>query len=922
VGHDDLRLAFAVGEFKVKDNAHWKVGQISWAKFCDIPPVESPNKHQVLSYVFGQIDKDQARCGCKTPGLHRNAATVLGRSAVTLDADFLMQDGDPDGDRMRQKIIDLGVEAFVYSTHSSTEGAARLRMVFPTPRMVEQPEYGHIVRLLATQLGWDGTTTKVDGITRWGSFDAGSAQYERFMYVQAAPDASAVYRERFDGDLLDVDFLLDLPDPLPPSERPDIVRAGAGTTASPWEVQEAHKRLEAVAEVVAGTEEGDRNNKLWGQSRSLFGYAFGGCVEEEVVWQRLTEAGLAAGMDEDEVIGTISKAHTKAMGDTPVRPEPVFDLVMDLSCYWDGCDLPPVAGGLRCAVHEEMRNAGWNQAVYEEAEEILGDEEMAEDIAEALTGQVTRWLGVRSATVRQWRTDSDEVDALADKLLAMKWTAPGPSGEEQTLVLQYWHDTLYEWHTTHYAPVPSGHLAGEVNRLLEKGLVARRDRNGAFVEDENGNKRYKKISVNPKQIASVVQMIQLKTLLHAALKGGHWLDTTNGRCPSGPTGRRYLSFKNTLLDLETMEQLSHEPSYFNTFSMRFDYEPEAKCPAWEKTKEAWFPGDRVSQDTLEEIMGYLLLGGMEMQKIFVLLGKARAGKGTVMRLVEHMLGGAFAAQGLDELADRFGKEPLIGKKVVHITEAVNAGPEGRKVVSIMKSISGEDTGASIMRKGKENAQVALECRFVLSGNEDVTLPDSSGVIIDRVVALDFQQSFLGREDPGLTERLIGEMSGIFNRIQAAYARLVARGKFVQPPSGEALKRRLRENSNPGPTWFEETFDATGDKADMVVQAHVIDRWRDHFSVKRESMSDLKVARAIQRLLPSTSESVRIGSGSTDGKFRVYTGLRWKVDPNDGELLEENQRVDWTTGEVVGVGEVVSLANRKAANVFGKADDSL
>lgn len=859
-------------------------------------------------------------------GIHKTQEAIDFCSLLTLDIDKALPD-------FPERLLECGYAGLYHTTfsHDPDSGIHKYRALVRLTRAVTGVEKRTITFWLMEQLGLD-------------QFDKSCAAPEHFMYWPSVhPDREQVYVfEEMDGELLDVDAVLMIAPEV--DAAPERLEVDTGAPAPAYALAEAQRLLDEAVRDVSAQPEGNRNQALFSKMEKMWGLVLGGALDENEMLEAMRGAAEACDMPDWEFENCSINGQNNAVPYQP-SPEALRDdrggfysegfepvdgcgwIEVDDSTTpytWSECKNEP--DGDLCVLHQEKRRATLNNTVFnkvlEESLDILGDENAAEDAAEAaaeaLTGRVTRWLGGNRGRVRRWYVDEDAVDYLADALLRVRWTAPGPEADESTKILCTWLDETREWHGKHYEPVPPGHMHAEVNRLLEKGNVARRDRHGAIMENESGEKLYTRIKVTPGMVKSVVEMIEYKTLLHASLKSGHWLDTTNGRCPVGPAERRYIAFNNGLLDLETMQTRPHEAAFFNTHSLRFDYDPEAVCPEWEQALENWFPGDKESKDGIEEMMGYLLLGGMEKQKIFVLLGKPRAGKGTVMRLVHHMLGSAFAAQSLDSLIDRFGKEPLIGKRVVHFTEATVApGPEGRKIVSLLKSVSGEDTGSSIQRKGTTNVSVDLECRFVLTGNEDVTLPDPGGVMVTRLIGFDFQQSFLGKEDETLTDSLIDELPGIFNRIKIAYDRMMDRGRFVQPVAGGDLLKRLGERSNPGPVWFTDTFELTESEDDIVLLEHAVDRYRDHFSLKVGVVSDLKVMNAIKALLPTGVQVKRdrlpTGDKDADGKdskVRYYTGLRWKVEPASGEPLDDDQRVDWMTGEVAPFAAIVDLEAKR------------
>jgi len=65
-----------------------------------------------------------------------------------------------------------------------------------------------------------------------------------------------------------------------------------------------------------------------------------------------------------------------------------------------------------------------------------------------------------------------------------------------------------------------------------------------------------------------------------------------------------------------------------------------------------------------------------------------------------------------------------------------------------------------------------------------------------MIYVKFEQSFYGREDTGLTEKLLGELPGILNWALEGLERLCARGRFTEPDSGQAEAEAARRLSEP------------------------------------------------------------------------------------------------------------------------------
>jgi phage/plasmid-associated DNA primase len=71
--------------------------------------------------------------------------------------------------------------------------------------------------------------------------------------------------------------------------------------------------------------------------------------------------------------------------------------------------------------------------------------------------------------------------------------------------------------------------------------------------------------------------------------------------------------------------------------------------------------------------------------------------------------------------------------------------------------------------------------------------------------LEFKQSFFGREDISLRNKLEVELPGIANRCLAAYRRLCARGRFIQPRAGLDLAQKIEAKGNAYAAFMSDCF---------------------------------------------------------------------------------------------------------------------
>ena len=148
------------------------------------------------------------------------------------------------------------------------------------------------------------------------------------------------------------------------------------------------------------------------------------------------------------------------------------------------------------------------------------------------------------------------------------------------------------------------------------------------------------------------------------------------------------------------------------------------------------PHDLRSKDVLCHWFGYVISGMTRLQKILLLYGPSRAGKGTIARILTALAGPRnCCAPTLGSLAGPFGLQPLIGMSLAIVGDARLSGrSDSAVIVERLLSISGEDA-VTIDRKCMKSISMRLATRFTLMTNELPRLADAAGVFSSRLVLL-------------------------------------------------------------------------------------------------------------------------------------------------------------------------------------------
>lgn len=336
-----------------------------------------------------------------------------------------------------------------------------------------------------------------------------------------------------------------------------------------------------------------------------------------------------------------------------------------------------------------------------------------------------------------------------------------------------------------------------------------------------------------------------------------------------PKARDLVSVRNGLLHVQTRELYPHDARLFNTVTVPFNYDPHAAAPArWLSFLGELWRDDSDSIALLQEFFGYVISGRTDLQKILLLVGPPRAGKGVITRILEALVGrGNCAGPTLASLGTNFGLQPLLGKPLAVVSDARLGQTNSDQVVERLLSISGEDM-LTVDRKYQEPWTGTLPTRFVIVSNELPRFGDASGAIARRFAVLNATTSFLGRENPNLTSELLEELPGILNWALDGLERIAATNTFTEPASSRDTVVMLQDLVSPIAAFIREVCERTGD-VDCDVLYQVWCQWAEDNGHHATSVQRFR--RDLHAAVPNL-RTMRPRAGTDNRRPRRYVGI--------------------------------------------------
>ncbi|MDX3860047.1 phage/plasmid primase, P4 family [Streptomyces europaeiscabiei] len=244
-----------------------------------------------------------------------------------------------------------------------------------------------------------------------------------------------------------------------------------------------------------------------------------------------------------------------------------------------------------------------------------------------------------------------------------------------------------------------------------------------------------------------------------------------------------LNCPNGMVDLRTGELLPHDPAHLSYVQVTTDYRPEQATPEYDRWIREALRQDGATEadldalvDDIEETAGTMLDPTRTPSKALFLFGPSRSGKSTFLRLLKAVAGAAnTSAVTLHNMArDQFAVANLYGRM---LNVAADLSNEHVNDLSNFKMITGED---AIQANRKYGGQFTFtnQALMAFSANELPTVSEASRAYAERMKPFNFPNSFAGREDKSLEDKLLAELPGILARWVRAYGRFLARNGYA------------------------------------------------------------------------------------------------------------------------------------------------
>ena len=323
--------------------------------------------------------------------------------------------------------------------------------------------------------------------------------------------------------------------------------------------------------------------------------------------------------------------------------------------------------------------------------------------------------------------------------------------------------------------------------------------------DDNDEPIWAQFKVNQKRKSEALEALEDIVSLEEDIQAPCWLVHD----PDLPDPQEIICCQNGLFDVRNNCLLPPNPAFFSLNSISIDYHPEAPPPLeFLNFLDSVFRQDEESKKLLKWWFGYCMTQDTRLQKMLMLVGKSRSGKGVLTRLLKKLVGDrAYCSMKFHRMSSNFALSSAMDKSVLVFPDARIGGKlDQAAVVAELLSITGEDP-IDIDRKHLDQITLQLRCRIMVVSNEPLKLHDTSGALRNRLLLINFPYGRTEEEqDLDLEERLEPELPGILNWAIEGWHELQSAGRFFQPKSGIAQLETFAAQSSPMKQFIDNMCD--------------------------------------------------------------------------------------------------------------------
>ncbi|MDX6611632.1 MAG: putative primase/helicase [Blastocatellia bacterium] len=221
---------------------------------------------------------------------------------------------------------------------------------------------------------------------------------------------------------------------------------------------------------------------------------------------------------------------------------------------------------------------------------------------------------------------------------------------------------------------------------------------------------------------------------------------------------------NGTLELGTAKFRNSNPADNITLQLGASYDGQADAPLWRQFLKDVFSKDEELISYIQRAVGYCLTGETKEQAFFLCHGVGANGKSVFLDVISQMMGdyaGAASFESFDAARRSESSNDLAALKGKRLITIIEADEDRRLAEAKVKAVTGGDPISCRFLYG-EYFTYRPTFKIWMAVNHRPIIRGGDRGILRRIHLIPFHQSFEGREDRHLKQKLLAESSGILN----------------------------------------------------------------------------------------------------------------------------------------------------------------
>jgi putative DNA primase/helicase len=277
-----------------------------------------------------------------------------------------------------------------------------------------------------------------------------------------------------------------------------------------------------------------------------------------------------------------------------------------------------------------------------------------------------------------------------------------------------------------------------------------------------------------------------------------------------------ISLKNCVVEIidGKVRAIDFTPDMFFTYRLNYNYDPDAKCPMFQKFLDRVMP-DKEDQKTAQEYIGFVFTKNsyLKLEKVLLLFGTGHNGKSVFHELIFSIIGEQnIGGYSLSDLEEEHYRASLLDKLLNYSSELGKLQDK-----DIFKKLA---SGEMVSARQKYGNPFLMQdyCRFMFNTNKLPTMVEHNFAFFRRFLIIYFDQFIPETErDVDLARKIKAkELSGIFNWVLEGLKRIIENKRFTESKKSQALMKKFKLETDNVAMFIESEFFEHNDEVEGSV----------------------------------------------------------------------------------------------------------